>query len=203
MVISAEIRPGDAGVAWLAYQCYSRPGFYVYLHEQATVDRDYNGPRGEPGAVDRGRLNLILIIDDMDSVDLSADLTALPTDHAARLLSESPLVGRSNHPDLSSSDLLSEHDVSRGDRSQSHAVDEEQDEDEVEEALREAEGEDEEAQIRRARKAARMREEKLQNDLFLLKKLNSAFSLYTDALRATQSSTEVSRYSTPLLFKLV
>jgi len=41
-----------------------------------------------------------------------------------------------------------------------------------------------------ARKAARMREEKLQNDLFLLKKLNGAFSLYTDALRATQSSTE-------------
>ena len=31
---------------------------------------------------------------------------------------------------------------------------------------------------------------------YLLKKLDSAFSLYTDALRATQSSTEVSRYST-------
>ena len=155
---------------------------------------------------DRGQLNLI--IDEMDSIDLSANLTALPTDHAARLLSESPLVGRSNHPDLSSSDLLSVHDASRGDRSQSHAVDEQNDEDEVEEGLQEGEGEDEgeeeeEARIRRTRKAARMREEKLQNDLFLLKKLNGAFSLYTDALRATQSSTEVSRYSIPLPSRLV
>jgi len=161
-------------------------------------------PRGKETA-DRGRLNLI--IDEMDSVDLSADLTALPTDHAVRLLSESPLVGRSNHPDLSSSDLLSVPDGSRGDRSQSHAVDEQDDEDEVEEGLREGEGEDEgvdeEAQIRRARKAARVREEKLQNDLFLLKKLNGAFSLYTDALRATQSSTEVSRYSIPFPSTLV
>lgn len=130
----------------------------------------------------------------MDSIDLSADLTALPTNHTARLLSESPLIGRSNHSDLTSSDLLSVRDPSQGDRSQSHAVDEERgEEDEVEEDLREeADGEDEEAQIRRARKAARTREEKLQNDLFLLKKLNGAFSLYTDALRATQTSTEVS-----------
>ena len=133
----------------------------------------------------------------MDSIDLSADLTALPTNHTARLLSESPLIGRSNHPDLSSSDLLSVHDLPQRDRSQSHAA---EDEGEVEEGLREdgeggegeEEEEDEEAEIRRARKAARTREEKLQNDLFLLKKLNGAFSLYTDALRATQSSTEVS-----------
>ena len=137
-------------------------------------------------------------IDEMDSVDLSADFTALPTSQTARLLSESPLIGRSGHPDLSSSDLFSAHDSPQGDRSQSHAVDDEH-EDEVEEGLPEGEedeGEDEEAQIRRARKAARTREEKLQNDLFLLKKLNSAFSLYTDALRATQSSTEVGRYLT-------
>jgi len=134
----------------------------------------------------------------MDSIDLSADLTALPTGHAARLLSESPLVGHSDHPDLSSSDLLSVHDLPTGNRSQSHAADDEHDEDEVEEDLqKEGDGEDEEAQVRRARKAARIREEKLQNDLFLLKKLNSAFSLYTDALRATQSSTEVSRYFIP------
>lgn len=136
----------------------------------------------------------------MDSIDLSADLTALPTNHTARLLSESPLTGRSNHPDLSSSDLLSVHDLPQGDHSRSHAAEDEHDDDEVEESLREGgdegEDEDEEAQIRRARKAARTREEKLQNDLFLLKKLNSAFSLYTDALRATQSSTEVSRYCT-------
>ena len=137
----------------------------------------------------------------MDSIDLSADLTALPTNHTARLLSESPLIGRSNHPDLSSSDLLSVHDLPQRDRSQSHAAEDERDEGEVEEGLREdgeggegeeEEEEDEEAEIRRARKAARTREEKLQNDLFLLKKLNGAFSLYTDALRATQSSTEVS-----------
>jgi hypothetical protein len=131
----------------------------------------------------------------MDSVDLSADLTALPPNHTARLLSESPLIGHSDRPDLSSSDLLSVHDLPRGDDSQSHAADDEHDEDEVEESLREeGDSEDEEAQMRRTRKAARMREEKLQNDLFLLKKLNGAFSLYTDALRATQSSTEVSRH---------
>ena len=144
------------------------------------------------------------LISEMDSVDISADLTALPT---ARLLSESPLIGRSDHIDLSSSDLPSVHDLPQDDhdRTQSHAADDEHDEDEVAEGLREegeegeeaqGEGEDEEAEIRRARKAARTREEKLQNDLFLLKKLNGAFSLYTDALRATQSSTEVSRYST-------
>jgi len=140
----------------------------------------------------------------MDSIDLSADITALPTGHTTRLLSESPLVGRSDHPDLSSSDLLSVHDLPTGDCSQSHAVDDERDEVEVEEGLHEEDdGEDEEAQIRRARKAARTREEKLQNDLFLLKKLNSAFSLYTDALRATQSSTEVSRYFTPTTSELI
>ena len=96
-----------------------------------------------------------------------------------------------------SSDVLSAHNLSQGDHNKSHAVDDEHDEDEVEGGLQEGEGggsEDEEAQIRRARKAARTREEKLQNDLFLLKKLNSAFSLYTDTLRAIQSSTEVGRY---------
>ena len=136
--------------------------------------------------------------DEMDSIDLSADLTALPTNQRnTRLLSESPLTARSSHSNISSSSL-SFRDPPPDDHSQSHAVNDE--EDEVEEGLRdegdkedEEGGEDEEAQIRRARKAARMREEKLQNDLFLLKKLNSAFSLYTDALRATQSSTEVSR----------
>lgn len=135
----------------------------------------------------------------MDSVDLSADLTALPTNHTTRLLSESPLIGRSNQLALSSSDLVSVHDLPQGDRSQSHAVDDEHDGDEAEEGLQEGEegeGDDEEAQIRKARKAARIREEKLQNDLFLLKKLNGAFSLYTDALRATQSSTEVGWHPT-------
>ena len=98
---------------------------------------------------------------------------------------------------LMSSDVLSAHNLSQGDHNKSQAVDDERDGDEVEGGLQEGEGggsEDEEAQIRRARKAARTREEKLQNDLFLLKKLNNAFSLYTDTLRATQSSTEVGRY---------
>lgn len=44
----------------------------------------------------------------------------------------------------------------------------------------------------KARKLAeRTREEKLQSDLFMLKKLNSAFEVYKDALRETKSSTEV------------
>ncbi|KIP08413.1 hypothetical protein PHLGIDRAFT_12627 [Phlebiopsis gigantea 11061_1 CR5-6] len=38
--------------------------------------------------------------------------------------------------------------------------------------------------------AERTREEKLQGDLFILKKLNSAFEVYKDALRETKSSTE-------------
>ena len=42
------------------------------------------------------------------------------------------------------------------------------------------------------RAAAKTREERLQHDLFLLKKLNSAFDVYKDALRATKSSTDVS-----------
>ena len=136
----------------------------------------------------------------MDSFNLSADLTALPTNRTDRLLSESPLVGSSSRSNLSSSDLVSVRDLPAGDRSQGpleHDDDSqgplEHDDDEAEQASPdEGDGEDEEAQIKTARKAARTREEKLQNDLFLLKKLNSAFSLYTDALRATQSSTEVS-----------
>ena len=135
----------------------------------------------------------------MDSIDHSADLTALPTDDTVRLLSESPLVGSSGQLDLSSSELVSARDLSTSDRSHGEGENDERDDDEDEEGLQDegdqGDGEegDEEVQIRRARKSARTREEKLQNDLFLLKKLNSAFSLYTDALRTTQSSTEVSR----------
>jgi hypothetical protein len=39
---------------------------------------------------------------------------------------------------------------------------------------------------------ARSREEKLRSDLFVLRQLNGAFAAYNDALRATQSGTEVS-----------
>lgn len=140
----------------------------------------------------------------MDSVDISADITAIPDDRNARLLSESPLVGPSSRSNISSS-VLSAHDDEppTSDRSQNQVATDEHDNDKAQgnppEEEEEGGGgggdedEDEEAQTRRARKAARMREEKLQNDLFLLKKLNGAFSLYTDALRATQSSTEVRR----------
>ena len=148
--------------------------------------------------------SVISSFDEMDSIDLSADLTALPTNTATRLLSESPLVGTSssNRSNLSSSELVSVHDLPAGDRSTGEAENDERDEDEIEGDLRDEEdGGGEEDEIRKARKAARTREEKLQNDLFLLKKLNSAFSLYTDALRTTQSSTEVSGYyPVPSLF---
>ncbi|CDO75358.1 hypothetical protein BN946_scf184966.g26 [Trametes cinnabarina] len=40
------------------------------------------------------------------------------------------------------------------------------------------------------RLAAKTREEKLQHDLFVLKKLNSAFEVYKEALRETKSSTD-------------
>lgn len=42
------------------------------------------------------------------------------------------------------------------------------------------------------RLAAKTREDKLQHDLFILKKLNSAFEVYKTALRETKSGTEVS-----------
>ena len=40
--------------------------------------------------------------------------------------------------------------------------------------------------------ATRSREEKLRNDLFVLRQLNGAFAAYNDALQATQAGTEVS-----------
>lgn len=58
--------------------------------------------------------------------------------------------------------------------------------------LEEAElGSSEEDQEQRARSQARTREEKLQNDLFVLRKLNATFGVYNDALRETESATEV------------
>ena len=82
-------------------------------------------------------------INRMDSVDLSASPTALPTSHATHLLSESPLVGHSNHFDPSSSNLLSVHNPPWGDCSQSHDIGEEHDEeDKVEEDLQEADDEE-------------------------------------------------------------
>jgi hypothetical protein len=47
---------------------------------------------------------------------------------------------------------------------------------------------------KRSSTAARSREERLQHDLFVLKKLNTSFSLYNDALKDTRSSTEVKHW---------
>ncbi|KAH9929492.1 uncharacterized protein BXZ73DRAFT_90357 [Epithele typhae] len=47
-----------------------------------------------------------------------------------------------------------------------------------------------EEQEKARRAATRTREERLQQDLFLLRKLNAAFDVYKDALRATKSSTD-------------
>jgi hypothetical protein len=41
--------------------------------------------------------------------------------------------------------------------------------------------------------AVQLREEKLQNDLFMLRQLNGAFAVYNDALREAQVGTEVNR----------
>jgi len=41
----------------------------------------------------------------------------------------------------------------------------------------------------------RSKEEKLQHDLFVLKKINSSFAVYRDALRDTQSANEVRLFS--------
>lgn len=41
------------------------------------------------------------------------------------------------------------------------------------------------------RNAAQLREERLQNDLFVLRQLNGAFAVYNDALREAQAGTEV------------
>jgi hypothetical protein len=41
--------------------------------------------------------------------------------------------------------------------------------------------------------AAQLREEKLQNDIFVLRQLNGTFAVYNDALREAQAGTEVNR----------
>lgn len=52
--------------------------------------------------------------------------------------------------------------------------------------------------VERAKKlAARTREEKMQHDLFILKKLNSAFEVYKEALKEAKSGTEVRHVTRP------
>ena len=86
----------------------------------------------------------------------------------------------------------------RATQNESAIVDEEEEAGEGDEHEEEDEGlnqtmtqEDLEA---RKREVAKTREEKLQNDLFVLRKLNGAFDVYKQALRDTKSSTEVSPY---------
>jgi len=61
---------------------------------------------------------------------------------------------------------------------------------EADETVRGNDGEDADAD--RTRVIAQLREEKLQNDLFVLRQLNGAFAVYNDALREAQAGTEVS-----------
>jgi hypothetical protein len=130
----------------------------------------------------------------MDSFD-TLDFTIMPA-AGTRLLSESPLL--KPHASSSGGDLsLSELSLSGRSNQTNERVEDFDDAEELQEDIPGDEEDviDPEELARRKRQAAKTREEKLQHDLFLLKKLNGAFALYTDALRATQSSTEVSEVS--------
>ena len=142
----------------------------------------------------------------MDSSDLSSAFEV--PDTGSRLLSESPLNSRSHTS--STVDDLSLADLSLTDRPHTRAparpkfsllAQPRQQEPSYDQSAIAEEDEDgggaldqtmtpEEAE--KARKlAARSREEKLENDLFVLRKLNSVFAVYNEALRETESSTEV------------
>ncbi|KII92473.1 hypothetical protein PLICRDRAFT_695827 [Plicaturopsis crispa FD-325 SS-3] len=140
-----------------------------------------------------------------DSSDFS-----LPSSNA-RLLSESPPVhsSSSNTSDLSISELslsdkpkpkpfsLLAHPTQAAEAllSRGGGSDEEDDDGAFDATIRrddvggEAEESPEEVE-KRARLDAQKREEKLQNDLFILRKLNSAFALYSEALQSAQSGAE-------------
>ena len=62
---------------------------------------------------------------------------------------------------------------------------------EADETVRGNDGDGEDAD--RTTVAAQLREEKLQNDLFVLRQLNGVFAVYNDALREAQAGTEVNR----------
>ena len=140
----------------------------------------------------------------MDSSDLSSAFN-IP-ESGSQLLSESLLHSRSHTSssidDLSLADLsLTErprvarpkfsllaqprlHDPSQDESAV--VIDEEEEENPLDHTLTPEEAE-------KARKlAAKTREEKLESDLFILRKLNTAFSVYHEALKETKSSTEVS-----------
>ena len=141
----------------------------------------------------------------MDSADLSSDFDV--PDSGSRLLSESSLNPSNSH----STDDLSLADLSLSDRPQPRnfhrrpfsllaqpQYNQTQDESAVadDDEMIEENPLDQTLtpeEVERAKKlAAKTREEKLESDLFILRKLNSAFDIYQDALRETKSSTEVS-----------
>jgi hypothetical protein len=85
-------------------------------------------------------------------------------------------------------DELEDNAEGRGEPMNLNLVVEEDEEGEHEEESEEKKAEDAE---NRRRVAARTRQERLQHDLFVLQKLNAAFSVYNSALRDTRSATEV------------
>lgn len=125
----------------------------------------------------------------MDSEELSH--LSLPS-HDSRLLSES----EPDHSDLSLSDLSLGQDRPREKRPFSLLARPLRDESAIADDDEPEPGEPDTTMTQEymenaRRQAVRTREEKLQHDLFILKKLNSAFEIYKDALREAKSATDV------------
>ncbi|KIK67388.1 hypothetical protein GYMLUDRAFT_238682 [Collybiopsis luxurians FD-317 M1] len=145
-------------------------------------------------------------------MDLSSDLSLEAS--GSRLLSESPIIS-SSHADLSISELsLSDRISSSSDkpfsllarpstpvqtrRSTADHDEEENPDDEAGEVTQkqiyadtdDAEDPEKHEQVERMR--VKLREEKLQNDLFVLRKLNAAFSSFNEALEDVGSANEAS-----------
>lgn len=98
-----------------------------------------------------------------------------------------------NQPSMKPFSLLAraEADLSTPTRGKTSATGENITHDASEEAQAEEGNEDDSAEAKRIQ-AAKLREEKLQSDLFILKKLNASFELFNEALHDTGSANEVS-----------
>ena len=91
--------------------------------------------------------------------------------------------------------LASEAEESEGDdEGDGEGNDDEDAEGDDEEGEQEGKGEGEEEMQRTVRPRTQTREEKLQHDLYVLRKLNSAFGVYNEALREAKTHTEVSSH---------
>lgn len=157
------------------------------------------------------RYHLLALEYPMSSRDLSSDFHL--SESGSRLLSESflgPSSLRTGHggDDLSLSEL-SIHDRPPPSRRKFSLFAQPPSPQHADESALEDEEEGEEGDVgdntpdqtmrpeeveRAQRVAAKSREEKLQSDLYILKKLNAAFDIYKEALKETKSSTEVSSY---------